>query len=171
MSGGGGDENRSSYTARCVVMTEVDKMDTAGLTSREAPPVQQIENRSASYPEYWRCCHLECTVLIPEGRVWTEYCRGTQSKIACPCPHCRDFVTPEGEHLTGWEEADCEMAGRQAAYFACPSCGHKLAEAERATMNRAGRVLHRGQSIDRAGDHFRGNTPDQYLRAPLERLQ
>jgi phage terminase large subunit GpA-like protein len=147
MSAGGGDENRSSYTARCVVGTEVDKMDEAGQTSRETDPVSQIEARTHSYPEELRRFHVECTVSVPGGRIWLEYQSGTASRIACPCPHCGDWVTPEREHLVGWQETDSELAARQAAWFACPACGEKLSEADRVAMNRAANLLHRGQTI------------------------
>lgn len=159
MSAGGGDENRSSYTARCVVMTEADKMDTAGDTSRETDPVRQIEARTESYPEELRRCHLECTVSIAEGRIWQEYCRGSASRIACPCPHCGDYVTPEREHLVGWRDAENEIAARHAAYFACPSCGERLSDDERVEMNRCARLVHRGQTIDREGT-IHGDPPE-----------
>jgi len=152
MSAGGGDENRSSYTARCVVGTEVDKMDVAGETSRETDPVSQIEARTGSFPEQLRRCHLECTVSVPEGCIWTEYQNGTASRIVCPCPHCGDWVTPEREHLVGWQDADSEIAARENAYFACPTCGKKLTEAERREMNRRAKLVHRGQSIDAEGN-------------------
>ncbi len=152
MSAGGGDENRSSYTARCVVGTEVDKMDVAGETSRETDPVRQIEARTDSFPESLRRCHLECTVSVAQGRIWTEYQAGTASRIACPCPHCKDWVTPEREHLVGWQSADSAIAARESAYFACPACGERLTDAERVEMNRRAKLVHRGQTIDADGN-------------------
>jgi len=159
MSAGGGDENRSQYTARCVVMTEADKMDTAGETSRETDPVSQIENRTDSYREELRRCHLECTVSIPEGRIWKEYNAGTASRIACPCPHCRDWVTPEREHLLGWQEADTKHAAHRMSHFACPACAERLTQADRREMNLRAVVLHRGQSIDEHGSII-GDPPE-----------
>lgn len=161
MSAGGGDENRSSYTARCVVMTEADKMDTAGETSRETDPVSQIEARTESYPEELRRCHLECTVSVSAGRIWTEYQSGTASRIACPCPHCGEYVTPEREHLVGWQDAESETAARLAAYFACPNCGDPLTADQRVEMNRRAKVVHRGQTIDRDGV-IHGDPPETY---------
>jgi phage terminase large subunit GpA-like protein len=151
MSAGGGDENRSSYTARCVVLTEVDKMDEAGETSRETDPISQIEDRTNSYPEELRRFHAECTVSVPTGRIWKEYQAGSASRIACPCPHCGEYVTPEREHLIGWQEADTKAAARKMACFGCPACGERFSEQERVEMNRRAKVVHRGQTVDREG--------------------
>lgn len=159
MSAGGGDENRSSYTSRCVVMTEADKMDEASDTSRETPPVKQIENRTDSYPESLRRFHAECTVSIPEGHIWKEFNRGTASRIACPCPHCGDWVTPERENLIGWQNAETEADARRSACFGCPACGESLTDQERTEMNRRAMIAHRGQTIDSDGE-LHGDLPE-----------
>lgn len=159
MSGSGGDENRSSYTSRIVIVTEADKMDEAGETSREADPMRQLAARTLSYPEDERRIFAECTVSLPEGRIWKKYNAGTASKIVCQCPHCDEWVTPEREHLMGWQQADSAIEARRQAYYACPSCGDKITQAERIEMNRRAKLIHRGQSIDRAGV-ITGPVPD-----------
>jgi phage terminase large subunit GpA-like protein len=151
MAAKGGDERRSSYTARCIVLTEVDKCDTAGETSRETDPVSQMEARSLSYLEDERRFHAECTVSVPNGRIWKEYNAGTASRIACPCPHCGEHVTPEREHLVGWEDAESEAEARKKAYFCCPECGHRITAEERVAMNRHAKLIHKGQTIDEQG--------------------
>ena len=159
MSAGGGDEKRSSYTSRVVVLTELDKMDQAGEASREADPVTQMEARSASWDILERQFYGECTVSIEQGRVWQEYTKGTQSRIACPCPHCRSYVTPEREHFRGWQQATTEMEAMRLAQFVCPTCDQPISDADRRQMNERARLLHRGQSIDQAGN-VSGNAPD-----------
>lgn len=151
MSGRGGDETRSSATTRVVVLTEADKMDTAAETSREADPVSQLEARMLSYDEPERRFYVECTVSIPSGRIWTEFNAGSRSRIACPCPHCGGYVTPEREHLRGFEQADNKIQARRAAYFVCPSCEGKINDAQRREMNLRGVLVHRGQTIDDDG--------------------
>ncbi|MEZ6130521.1 MAG: hypothetical protein R3C59_17685 [Planctomycetaceae bacterium] len=47
MTAGGNDKKRSTYTSRVVAITEVDGMDEAGATSREADKVEQIEASDA----------------------------------------------------------------------------------------------------------------------------
>ena len=45
LEAGGGDENRSGSTFRVLLVTEADKMDQPGESSREADAVTQGENR------------------------------------------------------------------------------------------------------------------------------
>jgi len=161
MSAGGGDENRSSYTARCAVITEADKMDTAGETSREAIPSHKSKNRTDSYPRNSDAATWNARCRFPRDGIWTEYQSGTASRIACQCPHCDDWVTPEREHLLGWQAADSEIAARETAHFACPSCGDPLSEADRVKMNRGAKLLHRGQSIGMNGEIL-GEAPQTF---------
>jgi len=151
MSGHGGDEKRSSFTSRVVVITEADKMDTAGETSREADPLSQLEARMLSYDDDERRLYMECTVSIEQGRIWQEYKAGTSSRIACPCPHCGKYVTPEREHLQGWQEAETKIDAREAAHFICPGCAKPIDDDQRAEMNQRAKLVHRGQEIDAAG--------------------
>ena len=151
MSGGGGDERRSSFTARVVVVTEADKMDEAGEASREADPVSQLEARTLSYDDAERRLYLECTVSIEQGRIWREYQAGTASKIVCPCPHCGQYVTPEREHMQGWQAAENKIEARELAHFVCPSCAEAIDDAQRGEMNQRAKLIHRGQEIDAEG--------------------
>jgi len=146
MSGHGGDETRSSFTARVIVATEVDKFDKAGEASREADPISQLEARTDSYDDEAEI-NLECTVSIPEGRIWQEYTRGSATRIVHPCPHCLRLVGPEREHLHGWQEAESKLAARRLAYFCCPECGDRLSDAQRREMVLRGRLVHRGQEL------------------------
>jgi phage terminase large subunit GpA-like protein len=152
MTGTGGDENRSSYTARVVICTEVDKMDRSGEISREADPITQLTARSGSWDRPDRILYLECTVSHTEGRIWQEFTKGTASRIACPCPYCREHVTPERDSIRGWQDAANEIKAEEGAYFVCPACEHKLTEDDRREMNRAAVLVHRGQEIDKEGN-------------------
>src|SRR5262245_51129682 len=122
MSGGGGDKSRAGFTSRAVVITETDGMDQPGMTSREADKITQLEARTRAYGSRKRI-YMECTVSTEQGRTWQEYTHGTQSRIALPCPHCRGWVCPEREHLTGWQSADSQAGARQTGAFSCPACG------------------------------------------------
>jgi phage terminase large subunit GpA-like protein len=91
---------------------------------------------------------MECTVSTEEGRTWQEYKQGTQSRIALPCPHCRAWVSPERDHLSGWQGAESQAAARQAGAFSCPECGQFWSDGERQQANSQARLLHRDQTID-----------------------
>jgi phage terminase large subunit GpA-like protein len=94
---------------------------------------------------------MECTVSTEQGRTWQEYQKGTKSRIVLPCPHCHKRVSPEREHLTGWQGAESQAAARSTSAFSCPSCGQVWSDGDRAQANTAARLLHEGQTIDDAG--------------------
>jgi hypothetical protein len=111
MSGGGSDKSRAGFTSRVVVVTETDGMDESGGTSREADKITQLEARTRAYGNRKRI-YLECTVSTEEGRTWREYQQGTASRIMLRCPHCRDWVSPEREHLAGWKTRHAGRSSR-----------------------------------------------------------
>ncbi len=150
MTGGSSDKGRAGYTSRVLIVTEVDGMDTAASSSREANKIAQLERRTAAYGDNKRI-YLECTVSIPEGRIWQEYEHGTASRIMLRCPHCLRYVLPEREHLHGWQEAENELAAAAASAFYCPDCGEAWTEADRRQANGAAKLVHRGQEIDAEG--------------------
>lgn len=161
MSGSGGDEKRSSYTARVLVATEVDKMDTAGEVSREADPISQLLGRLRSYRPEERIAYLECTVSIKEGCIWQQYSQGSQGRIAKQCPHCLAWVTPEREHLIGFEGATNEFEAERLGRFVCPECAETITEAERREMNNHSILVHRGQQVEADGT-VSGELPPTY---------
>ena len=150
MSGGGADKSRAGFTSRVLVVTETDGMDAPGTTSREADKITQLEARTRAYGARKRV-YLECTVSIEEGRTWQEYQAGTESRIVIPCPHCGDYVSPEREHLAGWQDAESAIVARDSSWFFCPACDEAWSEEDRRQANLGGRLIHRGQSIDRDG--------------------
>ncbi len=161
MSAGGGDEKKSAYTTRVIVITEADKMDTAGEASREADPISQIENRASSYESHEAVVYMECTPSIPGGRIWREYTGGTASRIACPCPHCGEFVTPEKAHFRGYQDSTNEMEAEEKAHFVCPACEKTIDDHQRREMNLAGVLVHKGQTIGKDGKVV-GDRPPTY---------
>lgn len=155
-----GDKSRAGWTARVIVLTEVDGYDTASGASREADPITQLEARTRAFDAKKRI-YMECTASIPTGRIWSEYTGGTASVILCPCPHCKEWVDPGQEDLVGWEKADNEIEAAQSAYFACPECDEPLTEGQRRVMNEQARLIHAGQSIENGkvvGDMPKTNT-------------
>ena len=153
MSGGGGDKKRSAFTGRVMVFTEVDGMDEAGESSREADPISQIEARGLSYGSR-AISYLECTVSTEKGRTWQEYTKGSQSRIVVQCKSCGQWVTPEREHMVGWQDADDKLTAMESARFMCPGtdCGVLWDESERRELNAGAKLLHRGQEITDEGE-------------------
>lgn len=147
MTGGGDDKNRASFTARVVIVTETDGMDTASEKSRETDPISQTEARTLSFGSRKRI-YMECTVSIETGRTWVELTNGTNTKLVVQCSSCLHFVTPEREDLFGWHDAANVIEAREKARFACPDCGVLWSDQQRVEANKSALVVHRGQSIE-----------------------
>lgn len=151
MGAGGGDQQRSSYTARVVIGTELDKMDSAGMTSREADPVSQLKARSAAFGAAARF-YGECTMSTKRGRIYREVVEnGTDSRVLLPCPSCGVWVWPERSGLIGWQEAPDVLAARAGVRFKCPACSAVWAEIDRQKALRNPRVAAKGQTVTAAG--------------------
>ncbi|MFZ5833683.1 MAG: terminase gpA endonuclease subunit, partial [Planctomycetota bacterium] len=149
MSGGGKDKSRAGSTARVLVITETDGLDEAGTTSREADKIKQLEARLRAYGDR-RMLYKECTVSIEQGHTWKKY-QQSPSRIVVPCPRCLAWVSPEREHLQGWQNAETELEARERAHFCCPACGAAWTAEERIAAAQQSRLLLAGQSIDAEG--------------------
>ena len=151
MSGGGGDRRRQAFTARVLIVTEVEELDEAGTASREADKITQAEYCTASFGSARRI-YLESTLTTKQGRTWCEYQQSTKSRIALQCPHCQSWVSPGRDHFTGWSEADNIIDAMEQAHWCCPECGSAWSDDERQVANSKCRLLHDGQKIDEHGE-------------------
>jgi len=152
LSAGQGDAGLAGSTTRNLVMTEVDKYDTAGTVSREADPIRQMEARTNAFRDYGRQILMECTVSILEGRIWQEITKGTDSRLYHPCPHCGHWATWERSHLVGWQDTADEFEAADAAKWECPACSGTFGEEERKQMHRQTLLVHRGQEVTPEGE-------------------
>lgn len=150
MTGGGDDQSRASFTSSRLMVTETDGFDEVGSSSREGTKFAQLERRLLAFGDQARL-YSECTVSFETGRTWQEYQAGSRSRIVLPCPHCSAWVTPEREHLVGWQDAEDEQAAIANAKIACPTCGAVWTNDQRIDANQQAKLLHRGQEIDSNG--------------------
>jgi len=157
MSGGGGDKSRAGFSTRIVVITETDGMDEASVASRESDKITQLEARTRAHGRRARV-YMECTVSTEHGRTWQEYVKGTRSRIVLPCPHCQAWVSPEREHLIGWQAAQSQPEARTHGVFCCPDCKALWDPEQRIEANRQAMLLHEGQEIDDNGT-IKGESP------------
>lgn len=151
MSAGGSDKKRAGYTSRVIAITETDGMDEPGEASREADKIEQIEARSRAFGKSKRI-YLECTVSIELGRIWQEIKSGSDSRIARPCPHCKAWVTPEREHLKGWQTAASEDEAAEQTTWTCPACSEPWTEEHRRESAEKAVLVHRGQEVTPEGE-------------------
>ncbi len=146
-SAGGSDKSRAGFTCRVLIITEANAFGGSAETSNESTKLEQILARTLSFGSS-ALVYMECTVEIETDVIWSHYSAGTGSRIACPCPHCQAFVTPEREDLVGWQECTNSEEAQEKSHFQCPACEHKLNDADRRAMNEKAVLLHRGQSIE-----------------------
>ena len=152
MAGGGGDKQRAGATSRVLAITETDGLAEVSATSKEGQDkVSQLEGRVRSHG-LDSLIFMECTVTTKNGRTWSEYQQGTQSRIACQCPHCHHWVSPEREHFVGWDTAETKIEAGERAAFSCPDCGVLYTEDERHDMNVGAKLVHRGQEVTPDGE-------------------
>jgi phage terminase large subunit GpA-like protein len=149
MTGGGGDKARAAFTARVIAVTETEAFDVTGGTSKEATKLDQIQGRRRAFTRETVPArgYYECTLTTSQGRTWAEYQSGSQTRIACPCPHCEEWVTPGRACLKGWQDADDELEARSSAHWVCPNCQRDITSRDRAQMNRNAVAVHRGQDV------------------------
>lgn len=151
MGAGGGEEQRSSHTAPVVILTEVDKYDTAQLVARGTDPVTEIIARSKSFWGSGQArIYGECTMSTETGRIYREVVEeGTHTQVAVPCPHCHAHIVPAREHFRGWDGHDDMMAARQAGRYECQECKAPWTEADRRKALRHPVLLAEGQEVSR----------------------
>ena len=136
MSSEGSDKSRAYFTSRVIVFTEIDAMEKSAETSVEANTIKQIIARAQSYDVLDQRIYEECTVSVPEGRIWrTITDEGTASLIRLPCPHCKEGVSPEREHFKGWDGAENSVQAAKLAHWICPACNSPWTNDERIVAN------------------------------------
>jgi phage terminase large subunit GpA-like protein len=152
MSAGGDDKERSAFTSRVLIVTEVNAFRKMGEASREANKYAQLCARIQAFDDRG-IIYQECTEEDEESISWQAYQQGTTSRIVSPCPHCGHFVSPDREQLRGWQTASDELEAKMAAAFVCPreECGEEITDPQRREMLKRAKLIHRGQSIDQAG--------------------
>ncbi len=152
MGSGGKTSQRVSHTGRVIVMTEIDKMVAADVsTDPEAGPTKQIEARSKAYGDD-ALVFGECTVSTKTGNIWTEVVeKGTDTRPYIQCPKCKAYVFPERAGLVGWREAEDVIDARERACFDCPKCEEVWTERDRQAALNHPVLVSKGQEITSRG--------------------
>lgn len=156
---GGSDQSKAGYTAPFIVVTEAAGWSQGTETSKESAPIDQVRGRTMSASKFDDDGNVASnSMLVVEGTVTdeddlplSEWPQTTQGRLACKCPHCGEYSTPEREHLRGWKEAKSELEAARDAHFVCPECEERLSNQDREIMNSVEDgncvLLHFGQKI------------------------
>jgi len=151
MTAGGGGAGVKGFTSRVLGVSEAVEMETAGETGIEGDKLSQLEGRLRAWTRFGTQVYLESTLSIAESRFWQEIQRGTRSRIARPCPHCGNWVTPEREHLVGWRDAADEKQAKAITAWSCPDCTQPWTEQQHRAANALSVLVHRGQTVTPSG--------------------
>ena len=148
MGAGGNDGQRSSHTARVIVMTEVDKYDTSGASSDETSKSNQMEARSDSFGED-AIVYAECTLSTSEGQMYNEIFKwGTGSKMHFMCPYCSQYISFERDNFIGWGDCETINQARKNARYECNKCHAHINEDDRRMMLHNYILVHDGQTVE-----------------------
>ena len=148
MGAGGSDAQKSSYTARTVIMTELDKMDQAMESSRESSPIQQFEARTQSFVSVGRWIFGECTMSIVGGFVYRSVCiEGTNTEPWFPCPTCDAYQPLVRECVIGWQDAKSKPQAEDMTRYICQKCGALWNEEDRLRALRSPILVSEGQTV------------------------
>mgnify|MGYP000745957100 CR=1 FL=1 len=148
MGAQGDDSKRSAFTAQVLFMTEVDRYDEAGGTSREASPAQTMCDRvGASGDDAF--IYEECTMTTERGRINQQFHAGTGTELHVECVSCGHGVLPSREHFVGYQGCDSVVEARRQACFVCPQCKVIWSDAERHDMLSRMIPVDRGQELVR----------------------
>lgn len=159
MSAGGDDSAKAGFTSRVLGVTEAARFSAIGNASVEADPLRQLRARQRAYQDHERTTYVEGTVTIAEELPWALKPVSTDSRIVCPCPNCQAWITPERDHLAGWDGAASDRQAAEQAFWFCYECGEMITEDQRRAAVLDARLVHRGQSIDSRG-RVVGDPPD-----------
>ncbi len=158
MTAGGDDTTKAGFTSRVIGITEAARFSNPGESSVEAGPLKQLQARQKSHKRVRRRSYIEGTHTILTELPWILWELSSQSRLVVPCPHCRYWVCPGREDLVGWQNAESEQQAADQAAFACPKCKEPMSEEQRRSANDQVKIIHKGQTIDRAG-RIRGDRP------------
>lgn len=151
MTTGGGREERSSDTARWLIVTEADSFSETDDVGGEGRKIDQLIARTHSFG-HRRRVFAECTVTTDDAFVWDTYRKkSSESVIVSPCDSCGEWIRPERSHLMGWQEASTQLEAGRLAKWMCEKCGVLFDEQRRQAMVSQSKLLHRGQTIGSDG--------------------
>jgi hypothetical protein len=163
MSRGGQASNKAGFTTPRLNITEASGFSEASTSERdhEADSYRQLIARLGAFDlnDPRRRIIIEGTGTIQEHLPWklrgeddAELLISTRSKLLSPCPHCNLFISPEREHLVGWQTAENERQAYDKARFVCPECGEEIDDDRRRKSMQDVKIVHHGQEITPEGE-------------------
>ena len=135
---GGSDAQKSSFTARTVVVTEASQVAEVRRGSDQTSPLRQAEARTTAFAD--ARFFLESVPGTVDGAEWKEYLLGTAQVIEYACPHCGWYQEWGRDQLVGWQDAERPAEAARLARMQCGQCGELVDDAVRGRMLRSPRL-------------------------------
>lgn len=152
MTAGGDDVNKAGYTARILGVTEAAKFSFGGETSVEADPLSQLTARLRAHSKESQRIFVEGTTTIEEELPWRARDMSSKSRILVQCRKCGKWISPERDHIGGYEDAENAIEAGKNTFWFCYMCGEFITEDDRQAMIRGAKLVHDGQKIDEHGN-------------------
>jgi hypothetical protein len=168
MSRGGQATNKAGYTTPRLRITEAAGFSGASTSERdqEADSYRQLVGRLGAFDlmDPRRLVSIEGTLTVADqlpyrlrGEDDDETLISSRSRLLSPCPHCGVWISPEREHLVGWQNATNVIEAYENARFLCPSCAQEITDEQRKASIQSVRIVHHGQEL----------TPDGEIVGPM----
>lgn len=117
-----------------IIVTSTPK---SGLVDTAVDPVSGLE--------FWQPAD---PLNSPIWRLWQS---GTRHHWTWPCPECGKYFVPRAA-LLKWPEGASAHDAKEFAYIECPHCQGQITERHKRDLNRRGRAVAPGQTIDDGGN-------------------
>ena len=125
---------RAAYTARVVIIDELDKM---GLTEM----MIVARERVTTYGQDAKILVVTTPTIDALGRGWREWKKGSQGVWVGRCPKCREHVSMDWDRVD-FDRDDVGLWLTDTAALVCESCGIRWTEEQRLMAARAGCYVH-----------------------------
>lgn len=146
MGSGSNQEQRSSHPMRVVLLDEAKSADQVSAGDEGSTIFAQLENRTRAFAGR-QVMFLASTLTTPTNITWRLHVEGTGTQPHFPCDSCGEHISPEMEHLIGWQDAATEHEVRKNTRFVCPTCGWVMSPEQRRAALQNIIPLHRGQKV------------------------
>ena len=117
------------------------------ITSTPTEGQVATKNDEQSALEFWQVADNADDVLCP---TWSLMEQGTFHHWAWQCPHCNSYFIPRRAILI-YDDKKSFNAIRETAAIACPHCGGLITDKHKNEMNKTGRFVAKGQTINKDG--------------------
>ena len=125
---------KSAYTARTVVIDELDKMADPSM-------ITVARSRTTTYGSDAKILAVSTPTVDMPGSIWRLWSEGSRGRWHGRCPHCRELVRVDWSRVQFDKDEDGFWLPETVA-MSCDSCGTIWSESDRQRAVRAGEYVH-----------------------------